>query len=76
MSVRFTSYQWQVLNVIPVFKEEMVEREVHHLIDVAFLKDTTVIDRLNEFAKQNKVSFTLTAVNDWGRGKYVFPFSE
>lgn len=73
MSIRYISSEWEVKNVNPPEMEKDVKTEVSQQIDVNWLRDTTVNDELTEFATANNVSFTLEAVNDFGKVIINFP---
>lgn len=72
MAVRFISNKWAISNVCPKSKTALVEAKVSNLIDNCWLKDTTTMDELAEFAEIKKISFKLEAYNDFGKWEGTF----
>lgn len=77
MAVRFISNCWDVKEVIPANKEDLVISKVSELIDYSWLRDTTVLSELEEFMREERIEkVVLKARNDFGWNTYVLPDEE
>ena len=74
MSVRISEYD--IKAVKPANKRQSVIDKCMDLIDFCYLKESTVIQELDEFAKENDVEFVIALVNDFGRYVSDFPIQD
>jgi hypothetical protein len=64
MALRYHDYE--VVSVQPPSKEKLVWDALSFLIDLAYLRDTTVEERLQEFATTRGIVFSVKLVGDVG----------